>query len=391
MIKQDPPISKIYDYGNLIVEKVKHLRYEETQPKPTVEIVCPTALVGIEMEVENIRSDVPITHYWMHKEDGSLRNYGAEFTSIPLRGYQVPYALDHLEKCIRMHNNPDFSTRTSVHVHLNVRDMSENQIRVFILLYALFERHFFNFAGTKRETSVFCVPLYRTNQLADTIKRELIRISNYWHKYSAINCGTILGNGDVPKFGTIEFRHLYGTLDKTVIIDWINQIFLLRTASHQYEYEDLVKRIEHMNTTSEYALLYKSIFGKYARLDLMSKKDFEHCVTMTKLALFGENYSKKVGGVKPGSALSMWYQEKRKGNMYKVKTLTTEELVTVYDQLVGEPQAMEVNAVQKLQNFLNAPIEPPVFAHAPPPIQAAPKAVKKPNTKPPVKFQWGVA
>ena len=207
-MEKEYPLSKMYNFNALCVRKAHHQKFEEGQPQPATQMVSPTALIGIEIELENITNFVNLEYYWSHKDDGSLRNYGAEFVSIPLRGYQVPYALTYLNKAIHEYNKPDFSTRTSVHIHLNVRDMPEEQIKVLILLYALFERHFFNFAGTKRETSVFCVPLYRTQQLSGILNWSMEDLSQNWHKYSAINCGTVTGNNDVPRFGTIEFLSL---------------------------------------------------------------------------------------------------------------------------------------------------------------------------------------
>jgi len=307
-------ISKLYDFKTLVVNKATHTKFEETLLPTGITMVSPTALVGIEVEVENIRYHPVLNYYWDGKEDGSLRNNGAEYTSIPLRGYQVPFALRYLREQLYFENKPDFSTRTSIHVHMNVRDMCEDQIKVFILLYSLFERHFFNVAGTKRETSVFCVPLYRSKQLHSIMDKDLMSIVSRWHKYNAINCGTILGTGDVPRFGTIEFRHLYGTLDIGTVTDWINQIMLLREASHQIKLEELVQTIKELNTTSEYAALYRSIFKQYARMDLMTKRDFEYCVTMTKLALFGNDYATKVPNrSNPESAyMALRYGKKQK-------------------------------------------------------------------------------
>lgn len=304
----DPILSKLHPFPTLKVESVKHRAFEQKNPieKP-LPILMPKALLGIEIEVENITSYTQLPYYWKSKEDGSLRNYGAEFVSIPLRAYQVEHALDHLNANINAFNKPDFSPRTSVHIHMNVRDMSWDQIKTLILLYAIFERHFFHIAGTKRETSVFCVPLYKTEALRQF---DVIEIGMQWHKYTAINLGTILGNGDVPNFGTIEFRHLYGTLDKNIIINWINNILCLRKAVINLPFEQLVAKIKDLNTSSEYYALYKETFGEYALTDLMTKKDFEHCVTTTKKVLWGNHWNWCLD-FKRGSAYDTYVQKKQ--------------------------------------------------------------------------------
>lgn len=280
------PIGKLHKYPALVVRKAEHLAYENTLPKHTEFLVSSSALVGIEIEVENMPNYVDTTYYWRNKSDGSLRNNGVEFTSIPLRCSQVPYALQYLNSKITENNTPDFSPRTSCHVHLNARDMSWEQLKVFVLLYAIFERHFFHIAGTKREQSIFCVPLYLTQELRYLLNLEH-QVTN-WHKYSAINLGTILGNADVPCYGTIEFRHLYGTSDPGIILDWINNICCLREYSRKVSLNDLLQRIKVMNTTSEYIALYQEVFDSYADIEKMSKYDFEYCISQTKIALWGK-------------------------------------------------------------------------------------------------------
>jgi hypothetical protein len=329
MEENQQTISKIYAYHALKVDKARHLFYEDRCQAHNITIEAPNALVGIEVEVENIVDYYNLEYYWEGKSDGSLRNSGAEFTSIPLRGQQIPYALRYLKEALEINNKPDFSNRTSVHVHMNVRDMTWNQIKTFILLYAIFERHFFNIAGTKREESIFCVPLYKTNQVRNITYLENGGAEN-WYKYSAINCGTILGNDTVPKFGTIEFRHLYGTLDEKIIINWINNIFCLRNASAKIKYEDLLEQVKNMNTTSEYVTLYQQVFKEYANTRTMLKKDFEYCVTQTKLSLWGDivRYSYNANS-------NLW---KRK-NITKEKQEINEMKAKIIKDLINNAQA----------------------------------------------------
>lgn len=303
---QELPISKQYAFGPMMVEKAKHLAYEQQQPANEYKILCETALLGIEIEVENMTKAVPITHYWKLVTDGSLRNHGVEFTSIPLRGKQLEPALRHLRYALRYYNNPDFSIRTSCHVHLNVRDMTWDQIKTLVLLYAIFERHFFTFAGTKREESIFCVPIYKTNLLGnlDNYEQRL----NSWHKYCALNLIPIIGKDDTKRYGTVEFRHLYGTDDPKTIIEWCNQILCLRQATQKYKYAQLKEKIKELNTTSEYVALYANVFGEYADMQKMSKHDFEYCISQAKKELFGKDYHDKLKLSKQSLAYLMMHK-----------------------------------------------------------------------------------
>jgi len=312
-------ITNIENFNALTVEKQKHSAYETAMAyKPTIPVLDPTILLGIEVEVENIKHALTLDYYWKMKEDNSLRNNGREFTSIPLRAHQVENALNYLSAALTAKNTPDFSARTSIHMHLNVRDIGWEQIKVLILLYALFERHFFHIAGTKRETSVFCVPLYKTNTL--THLHSLHTGEMKWHKYNAINAGTILGNDDVPRFGTIEFRHLYGTLNKEIIINWINNILCLRLASNNFRLLELETKIKQLNTTSEYLGLYRKIFGDLCNVRQMTKEDFEHCVSTTKLALWGDTWKKSHSyGTNSRLQSAIAHKKEKKPGLHKEK------------------------------------------------------------------------
>ncbi len=296
-------LAEKYDFPQLIVRKKFHSDWEKQKPLiDPYPVVGPNDLFGIEVEVENMPNGVLVDKYWDCKQDNSLRNHGMELVSIPLRGYQVEYALNVLVDAIYAHNNPIFSPRTSVHVHLNARDLTEDEVMCLVLLYCIFEKHFFHIAGTRRESSIFCVPLYKTQYLwpfSDLLQGPTTR----WHKYSALNLGTLFGTDQLPKYGTIEFRHLYGTSNKKIILDWINNISLLKQAAKRTTYKELLQTVRDMNTTSSYIALYENTFKEYANLRIMDKYDFESCVSFVKRWEWGSKLNTKY----PVQEISAYY------------------------------------------------------------------------------------
>lgn len=326
-------LGKLCKFGALNVRKADHAAYEQTLPKHNVDFVAPNALLGIEVEVENIPYPPQPEYYWKGKHDGSLRNNGVEYTSIPLRANQVPYALEMLRQQLCVNNKPDFSPRTSVHVHLNMRDMTWDQVKLLVLLYAVFERHFFHMAGSKREQSIFCVPLYASDQIRHLDQLEYF--VNRWHKYNALNLGTLVGGNDMPAYGTVEFRHLYGTLDNAVLIPWINSILCLRKALVDYNYADMKERVRNMNTTSEYFKLYEEIFGELMLTDKMVKHDFEHCITQTKMTLFGNALHQESGDY--NSAFHQWVDGKRKDRISKEQIKVAMDEAAEFQKMYGNP------------------------------------------------------
>lgn len=283
-------LQDIVKYKAMTLRKNESNAFEKmyTLKEKPMEWCTTQGMVGIEIEVENITNSLHPLAYWNIKADGSLRNNGVELVSVPLQIKQVQLALEHVYNVLTANNKPDFSNRTSVHIHVNCRDLTQNQIYNFILLYALFEKHFYAFAGNKRMNSIFCVPLFRTNQL-NVIDNVVYGLSPNWHKYCGINLLPLYQNNVTQGYGTIEFRHLYGTSNQREILEWINDIMCLRKYACEISKDALLKNIKEMNTTSSYISLYSQVFAK-GRKVLSNKKDFEECVSNIKRELFGDEY-----------------------------------------------------------------------------------------------------
>jgi len=283
-------LQDIVKYKAMTLRKNESNAFEKmhTLKEKPMEWCTTQGMVGIEIEVENITNSLHPLAYWDIKTDGSLRNNGVELVSVPLQIKQVQLAIEHVYNVLTANNKPDFSNRTSVHIHVNCRDLTQNQIYNFILLYALFEKHFYAFAGNKRMNSIFCVPLFRTNQL-NVLDNVVYGLSPNWHKYCGINLLPLYQNQVTQGYGTIEFRHLYGTSNQREILEWINDIMCLRKYACEISKDDLLKNIKEMNTTSSYISLYSQVFAK-GRKVLSNKKDFEECVSNIKRELFGDEY-----------------------------------------------------------------------------------------------------
>ena len=283
------PLQELYKYKAMTLRKADSIAYEKTHKidKP-FDWASTQGMVGIEIEVENMKKGVHLEAYWDIKNDGSLRNHGIELVSVPLQIKQVQLALDHVYTQMHAQNEPDFSNRTSVHIHVNCRDLTQDQIFNFVILYAIFEKHFYQVAGTRRMNSIFCVPLFRTNQMT-TINEVIYGMSPNWQKYCGLNLLPLFANNVTQGYGTIEFRHLHGTNNQQEVLEWINDILCLRKFACEISKDNLLAAIKEMNTTSSYLSMYSQVFAKGRRL-LSHKKDFEECVSNIKRELFGNQY-----------------------------------------------------------------------------------------------------
>jgi hypothetical protein len=167
-----------------------------------------TELVGVECEFELVSPDsygegsALWAAEWEMVTDGSLRNSGAEFITPPV---SVARAKDMLDVMYRAKDEFAFeaNVRTSMHVHVNVRYLTHDELRGVVATYCVLEPALFAICGEVREENIYCVPFYRSNHPLYTLVKVLNRkqVWKHIHKYSALNLGSI------GKYGTIEFRH----------------------------------------------------------------------------------------------------------------------------------------------------------------------------------------
>ncbi|MCI0560172.1 MAG: hypothetical protein MN733_16910, partial [Nitrososphaera sp.] len=160
------------------------------------------------------------------------------------------------------------------------------------------ERLLFKWVGKGREASIFCVPLYETHDLQGLFAAAMVMFGiPVSFKYSALNFNTTCRNSGLPLYGTVEFRHLYGTLDVNTIIDWINLIFSIKKYVMKRELGTIVNQVCSLNTTSGYGQFLTDVFGAQASsltAGVNSPAEFqdlmEKSVSEVKRCAFANNY-----------------------------------------------------------------------------------------------------
>lgn len=175
-------------------------------------------LAGIECEIESViglREDV---EGFAAEADGSLRNNGVEYISLPMtRDHLIPQ-FKKLHANIRYRDKKEaFTPRTSTHVHVNCRTLDLDQLKQLMLFYALFEEVFFAMVDPIRRNNIHCVPLTET-YLPNKYRADMRNVIKGWHKYTAFNLLPIITQG------TVEFRHLQGTDDPVLLDEWLTSI-----------------------------------------------------------------------------------------------------------------------------------------------------------------------
>src|ERR1700739_182834 len=250
-------------------------------PDTVAEEGLSTRLVGIEVEIENFTLERNPSTVWVVTDDGSLRNGGVEYISRPIAANRTRSALSNLlveslsQECC-------FSPRTSVHVHVNCQDMDVNKISSIVMIYAIFEKLFYRFAGRGRHKNIFCVPITETNLLQGITKGSVGNMVASWSKYTGLNLKPLEDKG------TIEFRQMHGTNNVTKLITWIDLITRLVDFVKQSNIGELRKLLYGFGPHINVQAFIGDVFGEIGNeLRYTDYRDIQDNVMIMKQAFIG--------------------------------------------------------------------------------------------------------
>lgn len=205
-------------------------------------------LIGIEVEIETSNDVYPdagrmnsTEGFWNSIRDDSLRRAdeaatgGQEYVcKKPIKTSQAEEALLQLETLLNEAGSKiRWSNRCSVHVHLNVQDMTLSELICLLTLYYTVEPILSRYNGFDRENNIFCMQAVNSYTIIDTFMSFLrTKRFNENTKYSALN----LMNLQQGNLGTIEFRAGAG-IDKTPLeaLPWIKLIDSLVQSAKNFE------------------------------------------------------------------------------------------------------------------------------------------------------------
>lgn len=267
------------------------MRIEEIIDKPVdcvtripSDLLVSDGLIGIEIEVSNLHPKVwedchtnKKLKYWELKEDGSVRGGGEFVFKSPLSGRDLVDALHEIEAYLtKQYKENGIRTtndyQTSVHVHLDVRDTTTEQLYHLCILYSLFEPLLFKYCGDNRQRNIFClsvnhapasfIKLIERLSLRDLERADIIYHvttgSTEYSRYSACNFNAL------NRFGSVEFRGHRGTYDSDHLLNWVNILLSLKKYILEYQFDNnLLERISH----SSFRKMATQIFGR----DLVEK------------------------------------------------------------------------------------------------------------------------
>jgi len=212
----------------VFVSKKKNVSPEEREVDLTVASATgrrvKTGQVGIEVEVEG--RNIPkaeIGSYWNYHRDNSLRgaDNGEFVLAKPIDFNKVGEAVDQLWAKFASNNTRlDESTRTSVHVHLNVLPFFQNRLTNLMALWFIFEEVFSFYCGEHRAGNLFCIRAKDGPAIITQLKKYVEakgdwRLNSDSMHYAALNVSAI------QDLGSIEIRTMKGVTEPEPIKRWV--------------------------------------------------------------------------------------------------------------------------------------------------------------------------
>lgn len=254
------------------IAEIFNLPRPETQSPKSTRLISINK-VGVEVEVENLISP-PNIRGWRLERDGSLRNNGYEYVfHTPVGGQTAIDRLRDLEESLKtIKPQIQLNERGSVHVHVDVRDLTWEQAMQMFLLYLVVESYLFNLCGKGRDDNIYSLALYKGEDQIDKFKwiyqngaRDENLNEDTWTKYSAINLIAL------KTFGSIEFRGHEATIDSDRIVNWINH--LLHLKEFVLDSNKDVNQLPYILSNQGPIELLKLIFGDLAPSEIDPKTE----------------------------------------------------------------------------------------------------------------------
>jgi len=194
--------------------------------------------VGIEIETEGANLPDNLQYHWDVKGDGSLRaTKGTPYEYVlrsPVARDKVSEVLRYLnKKFVEWEAKPDYSYRTSVHVHINAQPLTILEVFTWLTVYFVVEDMITSMCGRHRIGNRFCLRASDAEGIIGNIIQSLQTgnlgaMTNPAYRYSACNFSSLAG------FGSLEFRALRGTNDEETITRWINLLLHVKDASKEF-------------------------------------------------------------------------------------------------------------------------------------------------------------
>ena len=116
-----------------------------------------------------VKAELEKEKNWQIKEDGSLNYNGLEAISRPINGDDL---VEEIRKITEITKEKGFgvSTRCGFHVHIDARDLTEQQIRNAYIIYSIFQNDLLKMVPASRRNNSYCKKIDQGEQVEKDIE-----------------------------------------------------------------------------------------------------------------------------------------------------------------------------------------------------------------------------
>ena len=239
-------------YGMTVPQSVTNI--------PSPDLAAPALRVGVEAELEHARH-VEYVPLWNQVEEGSLHSGGTEFVFCqPLLGEDIIEALRCLEEAYT-YEPPYLSGDASLHVHIDVRMLTIDQLFKFLCLAYMFEPLMMDTYCPTRTGNIFCQQLHDNQGLLAQTARAMRYIG---HSDPSLPMESKYGNINLlslQTFGSVEFRGHGPEYKAEPILEWVNVLMCIHNACHSMDLDTRRPYMDFKHLPVNEVL--HRVFGKY--------------------------------------------------------------------------------------------------------------------------------
>lgn len=197
-----------------------------------------TGLFGLEIETEGENLNAIDDEKWKTTDDGSLRGMFPEQRSeyVLKRPLDMAAAVRAVHQLAKHQEDAvlKFSHRCSVHVHMNVQDLTFPQYCNLLYISTLLETPLMRFCGKERIGNLFCLRAQDAEGLIPMMSRifqthSLREVNRDLFRYAAMNVEA------TKKYGSLEYRGMRGNMDVPFISNWLASLNSLKEYAKKHK------------------------------------------------------------------------------------------------------------------------------------------------------------
>lgn len=221
--------------------------------------------VGIELELEGLFPHVPGSRStWAMHNENSLRG-GVEFVlRKPTAIADLPRALIQLNEYLTTEGTVyKRSIRTSTHIHVNIRHLTNRQIYNALAWYYMVEEHLVRSQGPMRIGNLFCLRMSDAEGIASELVEGIENghcfsdLNQHSFKYGACNLATI------GKFGSLEFRFLRPIVDMGIMEMWARELYQMVNVASKISIHETISHSKRLSEQAFMARIFSQKFIDY--------------------------------------------------------------------------------------------------------------------------------